>query len=290
MKIGINLPAHIPDVSGDLLIEWAKRADSGPFSSVGVIDRVAYLNYEAMVTLAAAAAVTTRVRLVTNVVVATVRNAGVLAKQAASLDAISNGRLTLGLGVGARQDDFRAAPASFRDRGKRFEEQLDLMQRIWNGQPAVEGDRIVGPAPVRKGGPELLIGARSPSAIARVGKWADGYLAPPYQPDVVKGLWEQALESWKANGRQGSHRLVGVYYFALGPDAEARGRGYLEHYWAFNLPAVDEYMRDSLFSPQAIREMAKGLEAIGMDELLLIPCVAEIDQLERAAEVAASLA
>ena len=151
-----------------------------------------HITFECISTLLAAA-VTTRVRLVTNVVVATVRNAGVLAKQAARLDAISNGRLTLGMGVGARGDDFRAAPASFKDRGKRFEEQLDLMQRIWKGQPAVEGDRIVGPAPVRKGGPALLIGARSPSAIDRVGKWADGYLAPPYQPDVVKGMWEQAL-------------------------------------------------------------------------------------------------
>jgi alkanesulfonate monooxygenase SsuD/methylene tetrahydromethanopterin reductase-like flavin-dependent oxidoreductase (luciferase family) len=290
LKIGINLPAQIPNVPGDLLVEWAKRADDGPFSSVGAIDRIAYLNYEPMVTLAAAAAVTKRVRLVTNVLVATLRNPGVLAKEAASIDAISNGRLTLGVGVGARGDDFRAAPASFKDRGKRFEEQLDLMKRIWKGEPAVEGDRVVGPAPVRKGGPELLIGARSPSAIARVGKWADGYLAPPYQPDVIKGLWGQALDSWKANGRQGSPRLVGVYYFTLGPDAEARGRAYLEHYWAFNPAAADDYMRDSLFSPEAIREMAKGLEAIGMDELLLMPCVAEFDQLERAADVVASLA
>src|ERR687889_2563453 len=135
MDIGIGLPATIPGTRGSLILDWAKQAESGPFSSLGILDRLVYPNYEPLITLAAAAAVTSRVRLMSTVLLAPLRRAGVLAKQAATIDALSGGRLTLGLGVGGREDDFQFAPASFHDRGRRFEEQLDLMKRIWAGQP-----------------------------------------------------------------------------------------------------------------------------------------------------------
>ncbi len=115
MKIGIGLPATIPGVNGQLVLNWARKADAGPFSSLAMLDRMVFPNYEPLTTLAAAAAVTQRVRLMTTVLITTLRNAGILAKQAATIDALSNGRLTLGLGVGAREDDFRAAPAQFRN-------------------------------------------------------------------------------------------------------------------------------------------------------------------------------
>src|ERR687894_669889 len=145
MDVGIGLPATIPGTGGSLILDWAKRADSGPFSSLGIIDRLVYPHYEPLITLAAAAAVTDRVRLTSTILIAPLRGAGVLAKQAASIDALSGGRLTLGLGVGAREDDFRAAPASFHDRGRRFEEQLDLMRRVWSGQPVSNEVAATGP-------------------------------------------------------------------------------------------------------------------------------------------------
>ena len=139
MKIGIGLPGNVPGTKGDFILEWARRADAGPFSSLGTIDRLIYDNYEPLVLLAAAAAVTTRVRLMTSVLIAPVRDAVLLAKQAASLDAISNGRLTLGLGVGRREDDYQAVNGNFHRRGRRFEDQLALMKRVWSGEGSVDG-------------------------------------------------------------------------------------------------------------------------------------------------------
>src|SRR5436305_3644382 len=142
MRIGIGHPATIPGANGQLILDWAQRADAGPFSSLGSLDRLVYPNYDALITLTAAAAVTRRIRLMTTVLLAPLHNGCILAKQAASLDAISGGRLTLGVGVGGREDDFRAAPASLHDRGKRFEVQLETMKRAWAGQPL---DKNIGP-------------------------------------------------------------------------------------------------------------------------------------------------
>ena len=152
MDIGIGLPSMIPSTPGGMILEWARKADAGPFSSVGVLDRIVYPNYEPLITLTAAAAVTTRVRLMTTILIAPLREAGIFAKQAASLDALSGGRLTLGLGVGGREDDFLAAPAGFHDRGKRFDEQLASMQRVWSGQPLSDGVGAIGPPPARPAG------------------------------------------------------------------------------------------------------------------------------------------
>ena len=134
MQIGIGLPENIPGVQGKHLIEWAKKADSGPFSSMGLIDRLVYDNYDPLIAFAAAAGATQRIRLTTSILLAPLYNAVLLAKQVASLDALSGGRLTLGVGVGAREDDFIAASVPFHTRGKAFDEQLATMKRIWSGQ------------------------------------------------------------------------------------------------------------------------------------------------------------
>jgi alkanesulfonate monooxygenase SsuD/methylene tetrahydromethanopterin reductase-like flavin-dependent oxidoreductase (luciferase family) len=286
MKIGIGLPATIPGASPSLILDWAKKADAGPFSSLGIVDRLVYANYEALITLAASAAVTHRIGLMTTILLAPLRNTGVLAKQAASLDALSGGRLTLGLAVGRREDDYRAAPASFHDRGRRFDEQLQVMKRVWSGQPLADDVGPLGPAPARKGGPEVLIGGYSPDALRRVARWGDGYISGGgADPSRVAGLYQLVEEAWKTEGRPGRPRLVGAVYCGLGPDAAERSAPYLRSYYGFLGPAVENMVKALPTTAEAIRGAITRYADIGMDELILWPCIADLDQVERLADL-----
>ena len=165
MKIGIGLPSTIPGTEGTRILDWAKKADSTPFSSLSILDRLVYPNYESLITLAAVAGVTQRIRLITTVLLGPLRNPVILAKQAASLDALSGGRLTLGLGIGGREDDYHAASVPFKKRGKLFDEELEILTKIWSGQPLNDTIGPIGPKPVQSGGPEILIGGYSPCLL-----------------------------------------------------------------------------------------------------------------------------
>jgi len=285
MKIGIGLPSTIRNIPGPLIRDWAIRADEGPFSSLGTIDRLVYGNVEPLIALAVAAGVTQRIRLMTGVLLAPLRNVGTFAKQAASLDLLSNGRLTLGLGVGGREDDFRAAPASFQDRGRRFEQQLALMTRIWSGQPVDEETGPIGPTPVQQGGPEVLIGGQTPAAISRVARWGTGYIAGGGSPDQVNGAFRQAEEYWRNAGKSGKPRLAALAYFGLGSDAAERTSAYILDYYGFMGPVAQYIAGAALTSSEAIKTTIQAFADIGADELMLNPCIPELDQVSRLADV-----
>ncbi len=288
MKVGIGLPGAIPGTAPDDLLEWARRADQGPFSTLGIIDRLAYDSYEPMVALGAIAAVTRRVRLMTGILLAPLRNAGMMAKQAATVDVLSGGRLTLGMAIGSRADDYEASPAPFRNRGKRFDEQLAHMKRVWAGEVLSEGAYAVGPTPVQAGGPELLIGGSAPVALARVGRWADGYITGGGgNPERAKAGFEIAAQSWKDNGRAGAPRFVAGLTFAIGDDALERGRANQMRYYSWMGEAAEARAKAIPSTAEAVRDLLSALEAIGVDEVVLSPAVADIDQLDRAAEIVA---
>src|SRR5882757_7967440 len=124
MNVGLGLPISDPEV----LLDWARRADAGPFSSLGLLDRLVYDNPEPLVTLAALAGATERIRLQTEVLLAPIRETPLLAKQAATLDRLSGGRFTLGLGVGGRDDDYAAAGFDVHTRGRRFDAQMEQLR------------------------------------------------------------------------------------------------------------------------------------------------------------------
>ena len=168
MDIGIGLPATIPGVQRDQLLPWAQRAEQRGFSSLGVIDRLVYANYEPLVALAAAAAVTERVRLTTDILLAPLRgNGAVLAKQAATVDALSNGRLTLGIAVGKRPDDFEAASVPFHEHGTLMDNMLNEMKQVWTDEKRGFA-KTIRPPPTRASNPELLISGRIDATVKQV--------------------------------------------------------------------------------------------------------------------------
>lgn len=284
MKIGIALPSAFLNISGSVIREWARLADEGPFSSLAVPDRLVYKDFDALMALAVAAGETQRIRLVTTVLVAPLHDASILAKQTASLDVLSNGRLTLGLGVGIREDDFRAASVSYHTRGKRFEQQLELMTRLWSGQPLDEQVGPIGPPPVQPGGPEVLIGGFAPVAINRLERWGNGYLGGGGNIQLINECFHLAEKAWQHGGRSGKPRLVSDAFYGLGPDAATRSAEYILDYHAPLGPMAQMMAAGVVSSPQVVKDKIKAFEDIGTDEVLFIPCIPELDQVRRLAD------
>ena len=272
MRVGVGLPTTTPGLSGELVLEWARRAEAGPFASLGVLDRVAHDSLDPLVSLAAAAAVTERVRLVTMVVIGPLRRTALLAKQAAGIDAMSGGRLTLGLSVGARVEDYAAAGVDPRGRGVRFSEQLVDLRLAW------EAGEVT---PQRR--PELLVGGLSGGAFAWAARYADGYVHGGGPPRAFARATQMARAAWSDLERPGAPMFYAQGYFALG--GADRGAGYLRDYYAFTGPFAERIAAGNLTTPQAVRDFIRGYEDAGCDHLVLLPTVSDIEQLDRLAEV-----
>ena len=278
MRVGIGLPSAIPGTPGEHIVEWARRADDGPFSSVGVLDRIAYDSFDPLISLTAAAAVTSRIKLVTMVVIGPLRTVAVLAKEAASLNAVSGGRFVLGLGIGARADDYAVSGLETRDRGQRLAEQLLALKTYW------EDDRV-GPHSGPSAGPLLLAGGQSGEAFARMARYADGYVHGGGPPRAFASAASRARAAWSELGRPGQPALWGQGYFALGRDAELPGADYLRHYYAFTGPFAEKVAAANLTTPQAVIDFVRGYEEAGCDELVLLPTVPDPNQIDRLADV-----
>jgi alkanesulfonate monooxygenase SsuD/methylene tetrahydromethanopterin reductase-like flavin-dependent oxidoreductase (luciferase family) len=273
MNVGVGLPTTTPGTDGALLLEWARRAEAGPFSSLAVLDRVVYDSFDPFAALAAAAAVTARIRLATMIAIGPLRATALLVKQAASVHAVSGKRLTLGLAVGARLEDYEVAGVEHRGRGRRLSEQLAYLRA------GVDDDRV-GPA---RDGIELLVGGASGQAFSRMARYADGYAHGGGPPRAFAGAAARANAAWRDLGRPGRPRLWGQGYFTLG-DVE-RGNAYLRDYYAFTGPFAERIVAANLTSARAIKDFTRGYEEAGCDELVLFPTVADPAELDRLAEV-----
>jgi alkanesulfonate monooxygenase SsuD/methylene tetrahydromethanopterin reductase-like flavin-dependent oxidoreductase (luciferase family) len=280
MKIGLGLPIDDPA----LLLRWARRADAGPFSTLGLLDRLVYDNPEPLVTLAALAGATSRIRVQTEVLIAPVHNTALLAKQTATLDRMSGGRFTLGIGVGGRADDCLAAGVDPHRRGRRLDEQMTLLRRTWSGEPYGEGVGPIGPSPTRPGGPEVLFGGFAPAALERVGRFGDGFLGAALPPEHMAGLFRSAEAAWTRWDRPGRPRLVAQVNVALGPESTVDGaRQQMLDYYAFSGHA-DYMVKGLLTTPRAIREAADACAGIGADEVMLYCWSSDADQIDRLGE------
>jgi alkanesulfonate monooxygenase SsuD/methylene tetrahydromethanopterin reductase-like flavin-dependent oxidoreductase (luciferase family) len=268
---------------------WCRAVDEGPWASLAVPERVTFDNHSWVVDLAAAAALTERVRLWTTIVVLPAHDAVDVAKQVATIDVLSDGRVTLGIGVGGREHDYRALGASFTRRWARMDEQVATMRSLWSGTPPFDGADPVGPRPVQPGGPPLVAGVMGPKATARAARWAAG--VNTFTFDGSRGAFERALApvraAWTEAGRTDAPHFSAGLWYALGDDAADRLTEYAYRYLRV---FGDDFARAAAAGatcagPDALRRAVDDARAADVDELFLVPTTTDPAELDRTLEV-----
>jgi alkanesulfonate monooxygenase SsuD/methylene tetrahydromethanopterin reductase-like flavin-dependent oxidoreductase (luciferase family) len=280
MDIGIGLPNSLTDAEGSIFPDWAQRAEARGFSSLATIGRVAYPTFEEITVLAAAAAVTSTIGLMTDIMVAPTRNFVLLAKEAATLDQLSGGRFTLGVGVGGRPDDYTATGQDFSTRGRRLDEGLEIMHRAWRGEPVEGAAKPVSPRPVKDDRVPLLIGGQPNLAAPRIQHWGGGWTIGGLPPEVAAEPVKAMREQWGAAGQDGPLRIVALTYFSLGDDTADISRQNLRNYYDFLTGMTDMIVEGAARSVDDVQARAKAFEEAGIDELIFDPTVARIDQVD----------
>jgi alkanesulfonate monooxygenase SsuD/methylene tetrahydromethanopterin reductase-like flavin-dependent oxidoreductase (luciferase family) len=273
----------------DELLAWCRAVDEASFSSLAVPERTAYPSHAWNVQLSAAAALTERVRLWTTVVVLPSHDAVDIAKQLASVDVLSAGRLTVGVGVGAREQDYRALSTSFDHRWQRMDEQVAVLRRVWAGESPYDGVDPVGPPPVQPGGPPLVAGASGPKALARAARWAcgvdDGTSVFGIDAQRSGAFFDRVRAAWRDAGREDPPHLSASLWYALDDADRLRGYAYdylkgLGHDIASSLAA-----RTTCSSPERLRAAVQDLEELGCDELFLVPTTTDVTEVARTRDV-----
>ncbi|GGM47378.1 LLM class flavin-dependent oxidoreductase [Dactylosporangium sucinum] len=277
MDIGIGLPGHAPWTDGRHLVEWARRAEARGFATVAVSDRLRWTTPEPLMTLAAAAGATDRVRLLTSVLLAPLRTNHVLfAKTVATLDHLAGpDRLRLGLAAGFREDDFTASGVDHADRGRAFAALLETLAEAAHDPGGLR--------PATPGGPPLLFGGTSRAALRRIATRGTGWLAGTATVDDLRAFTPGLRAAWTGAGRPGAPRVVVSAMYALGPHAASATARAIAPYYAF---AGDEWVREgiagTLTSPSRLAAAVTAFERAGCDELILTgndPDPAQVDLL-----------
>ncbi len=262
-------------------MEIAIRAESLGFSTLATIGRIAYPTYEELVTLAAAAGATSRIGLMTDIVLAATREPALLAKQAATLDQISSGRFVLGIGSGARSDDFAVVGADFHSRGRRLDAALDLMHRAWRGEALPGSAEAVAPRPVNGHSVPTMFGGYTEKTVERIVRYGVGYTLGGGQPDALKGMMERINGAWSEARREGRPRFVTLSYYALGDDAAGEAEQNLLGYYGDSGPRI---WGAAVRTAEQAKERVRMFESVGCDELILFMAAPAIEQVGRLAE------
>jgi alkanesulfonate monooxygenase SsuD/methylene tetrahydromethanopterin reductase-like flavin-dependent oxidoreductase (luciferase family) len=280
MDIGIGLPVTLP-VAGPVIAQWARRAEERGFTTLGTADRIVYPNYDSLTALAVAAGATSRIGLFPDVLLTPLYPPVLLAKATASLAAMSGGRLTLGLGVGGRADDYAAVDRPFQRRGRLMDEALDLLSRAWAGEN-VTGDEFPVTPDLPASRVPVLIGGNGPAAVRRTVAYGDGWSGGGGGPAAAAPMVEQVRRAWQEAGREGEPRLAALVYFGLG-DEEA-SRHSLRTYYGFLPGYVDAIVERAVRTPQAVRAVADDFAGVGITELVFMPTVPDLHEVDRLAD------
>lgn len=278
MDVGIGLPNTVPGTDGKQLTEWARRSEAAGFSTLGTIDRIVYPNIEPLTALSAAAAVTERIGLATSILIAPIRlNTALLAKQAASVQRLSGGRVTLGIAVGGREDDYEASGAEFEGRGAVFEEQLRRLTEIWAASSGAGS--TIGPD-VAADPPELIVGGSVDATFRRAAEHADGWIMGGGTPETFAAEKEKLDAAWSEAGREGKPRTLALAYFALGESGEADANAYLTDYYAWLGDHAQAVADSAAKDEETVRAYIEAFAGAGCDELILFPASSDPAQVE----------
>nr|WP_269329133.1 LLM class flavin-dependent oxidoreductase [Kineosporia babensis] len=271
----------VHNVNAKVIPGWAADADQAGFSTLSTVSRLAYPGVADTVALAAAAAATSGIGLLSTVLQGPAWPPVLLAKELAGIDAISGGRLTLGLGLGGRTEDFVTEGRGQRGAGKRLDEDIEVYRRVWGGEP------ISGTNPAVVAGQRqipLIIGGLVQAAYDRAARVGEGYVAGSLPAAMVAPSFEAVRTSWKDAGREGEPRLIAVAYFALG-DGEA-GRADVHEYYSDMGPEFAAMVSGTVSTtPEALHTTLAEFAQIGADELIFLPATDDRDDVSRLAHI-----
>jgi alkanesulfonate monooxygenase SsuD/methylene tetrahydromethanopterin reductase-like flavin-dependent oxidoreductase (luciferase family) len=265
MRLGIGLPAAVPGTDMTEIGRWAAAGEEAGFAAVGVIDRLVFDNLDPLTALAAAAACTSRIQLTSSVVNVCWRNNPVLiAKQLASVERLSGGRLSAGLGMGGWPADYEASAVPLKGRGARFEAALRAMQSEWEAAGAR---------------PRVLLGGTVLASYARTA-WpmSHGWVAPLFGFALLQDGIAAVARHWAQAGRSEQPRIMTGRYFSLGANASGVADEYIEHYYGRDY--FDFARADTLTDADQIRAELERLQAAGVTDLVLFPCSGDLEQVE----------
>lgn len=285
MKIGICLPYMKAGLTRDDYLAWFRRVDQGPFHSISCGERVHGPSYDMRVILSAAAAVTTRVEITPTLYVLPMHSAARVAKEVATLDILSGGRLKkMVVGYGGREKDYQAVGASFKGRYGRMDTQVAEMRRVWAQQELVDGAGAIGPAPIQPGGPTILAGAMGPKSIARCAAWADGLYAwsGNGESKELQNTFAMADAAWERAGRASKPYRLGGFWYTLADDGQQKLYDYVYEYLAIAGPEIATMMAKSVHrsSADAIAGALDNAEAAGCEEVFMVPATAELTEID----------
>lgn len=286
MKLGIGLPntmAHETDRR--LMLDWARLADEAGFHTLATIDKPNFDSWDPLVTLAGVAGVTERAKLATTILQLPNRNEVLVAKQAAVIDRLSDGRLILGVAQGGREDDFEVFGAPFKGRSKRFEEQVGRMRDVWTNARASDRDHgVLGPPPVQEPGPPIWIGAMQEKAVARALRLGDGFLFGTTGSEFMAQMTPQLREQAAAQGKS-DFTIAGLAYVGVGDDPKKaldEAAHHVLRYYGQLWTEPENLIHHG--PPEKIAEEVKAYADGGLDVLILFPEIPSLEQVERLAE------
>jgi len=279
MKIGIGIPNQVRDMRPDVVPAWARLAEEAGFASLTTVGRQAYPGLSDTVALAAAAAVTSRIELISGVLLATTWPGPLLAKELAGIDGVG-GRLTVGLGVGQRLDDFIVEGYGPKGRGARMDRDLETYRDIWRGEPVGGGPNPAVPPGTRQ--IPMLFGGFAPAVMDRMARWGEGYIGGSVPAPMAAPAFDAARDAWRRAGREGSPRLVALAYFALG-DSD-KGRQNVYDYYSVSPEFADIAAGAVCDSPAKVKEAISSFADIGVDEISFNTGTDDVDEIKRLAD------